>query len=94
MVHRIEVFKGTCNLFNKVVGIVTLGKCVSCKIDVINVNSEDMEAKKKMQMYAITAVPSIAVDGRTKVVGIPQFPWFCGDDFYTFLEEKYPLNKK
>lgn len=92
MAHHIEVFTGGCNICKKVVDIVMLGKCAGCKMDIIDVDSQ--HAKKKMQLYAITAVPSIVIDGRIKVVGIPQFPWFCGDDFYSFLEERYPLNKQ
>lgn len=74
MAHHIEVFTGSCNLCNKVIGVVTLGKCASCRMDVIDANSQDEETKKKMQMYAITAVPSIVIDGRIKVVGTSQFP--------------------
>jgi hypothetical protein len=45
----------------------------------------------KRKLYKITAVPTIVVDGRIKVVGVPDFPWFCGDDFYRFLEKNFPL---
>lgn len=93
MAHNIEVFVGGCHICRKVVDMVTLGKCTGCKMDVISVDSQNGPDREKMQLYAITAVPSIVVDGRIKVVGIPQFPWFCGDDFYRFLEEKYPLSK-
>jgi hypothetical protein len=58
-------------------------------MEVLDVGSEgSAEAAKQ---YGITAVPSIVIDGRIKVVGKPTFAWFCGDDFYKMLERKYPL---
>jgi hypothetical protein len=51
----------------------------------------DEEVKIKRKFYKITAVPTIVVDGRIKVVGVPDFPLFCGDDFYRFLEKNFPL---
>jgi len=45
-----------------------------------------------VKRYNITAVPSIVIDGKIKVVGVPTFPWFCGDEFYGMLERKYPLS--
>jgi glutaredoxin len=58
---------------------------------VFDVDSGDEEVKMKRKFYKITAVPTIVVDGRIKVVGVPDFPWFCGDDFYRFLEKNFPL---
>jgi hypothetical protein len=28
-----------------------------------------------------------------KVVGIPDFPWICGDDLYKKLKNEYPLKR-
>jgi glutaredoxin len=58
---------------------------------VFNIDSGDEEVKMKRKLYKITAVPTIVVDGKIKVVGVPDFPWFCGDDFYRFLEKNFPL---
>jgi glutaredoxin len=58
---------------------------------VFDVDSGDEEVKMKRKLYKITAVPTIVVDGRIKVVDVPDFPWFCGDDFYRFLEKNFPL---
>lgn len=88
MSHKIEIFSGGCSLCRKVVDIVTIGKCAECQMDIINV--EDQKDRRVAE-YGITSVPSIVIDGRIKVVGIPNFPWFCGDEFYKTLEEKYPL---
>jgi glutaredoxin len=91
MPHLIEVFTGGCSLCRKVVNIVTVGKCRDCIMLVFDVDSGDEEVKMKRKLYKITAVPTIVVDGRIKVVGVPDFPWFCGDDFYRFLEKNFPL---
>jgi glutaredoxin len=58
---------------------------------VFDIDSGDEEVKMKRKLYKITAVPTIVVDGRIKVVGVPDFPWFCGNDFYRFLEKNFPL---
>jgi glutaredoxin len=91
MPHLIEVFTGGCSLCRKLVNIVTVGKCRDCIMRVFDVDSGNEEVKMKRKLYKITAVPTIVVDGRIKVVGVPDFPWFCGDDFYRFLEKNFPL---
>ena len=48
----------------------------------------------KMNDYGIKAVPTTIIDGRIKIVGIPDFPWICGDDLYRKLEREYPLKKE
>lgn len=69
--------------------MVEVGKCKDCKMEVVNVAHRNNYGL--MKRYNITCVPSIVIDGRIKVVGVPQFPWFCGDEFYKMLETKYPL---
>ena len=91
MSHIIEVFAGGCSLCRKVIDIVTVGKCNDCTLRVLDVDSGDEEVKLKSRLYKITAVPTIVIDGRIKVVGVPDFPWFCGDEFYRFLEKNFPL---
>lgn len=49
------------------------------------------DLKLKMKEYGIKAVPTIIIDGSIKVVGIPEFPWICGDDLYIKLKKDYPL---
>jgi hypothetical protein len=34
---------------------------------------------------------SIVIDGEIKVVDSPYFPWICGDDLYTKLEQDYHM---
>jgi len=52
------------------------------------------EIKVKMRDYGVKAVPTIVIDGNIEVVGIPHFPWICGDDLYKKLKNDYPLKKR
>lgn len=63
-------------------------------MEIVDVEDRSNEVEKKLKGYDIDAVPSVVVDGKIKVVGIRMFPWFCGDEFYRFLETEYPLLKK
>jgi hypothetical protein len=49
--------------------------------------SEDLEVK--MIDYGVNAVPTTIIDGKIKVVSIPDFPWVCGDDLYGRLKNDY-----
>jgi protein-disulfide isomerase len=49
------------------------------------------EIKVKMKEYGVKAVPTTVIDGKIKVVGIPDFPWISGDDLYKRLMREYPL---
>ena len=49
------------------------------------------EIKTKMRGYEIKAVPTTIIDGKIKVVGIPDFPWICGEGLYEKLEKEYQL---
>jgi hypothetical protein len=51
------------------------------------------EVKRKMKVYSITSVPTTIIDGSIKVVGIPDFPWICGEDLYLKLKREYPLKR-
>jgi hypothetical protein len=83
------VFSGGCELCKETVDIVEVGKCKDCKMEVVDVKAP--ENADLIRHFRISAVPSIVIDGRIKVVGKPSFPWFCGDEFYRMLESKYPL---
>jgi hypothetical protein len=90
--HIIEIFSGGCDICRRVVDIVTVGKCKDCVLRILEVNSGDGDVQRKRRLYNITAVPTIVIDSKIKVVGIPGFPWFCGDEFYRFLEKNFPLH--
>jgi hypothetical protein len=52
------------------------------------------ELKLKMKEYGIKAVPTTTMDENIKVVGIPDFPWICGDELYRKLKRDYGINNK
>jgi hypothetical protein len=45
------------------------------------------ELKIKMRDYGVKA--ATIIDGNIRVVGIPDFPWVCGDDLYIRLKEQH-----
>jgi Thioredoxin domain len=49
------------------------------------------EINVRMNDYGVKAVPTTIIDGKIKIVGIPEFPWICGDDLYNKLKKEYPL---
>ena len=54
-------------------------------------NNMTEEIKVKMRDYGIKAVSTTVIDGNIKVVGIPDFPWICGEDLYTTLKRDYSI---
>ena len=89
MPHRIKIFSGGCKFCIDTAEIVEVGKCKDCKMEVLDVASK--ANSQLVRRYGITAVPSVVIDGKIKIVGVPTFPWFCGDRFYGMLQSKYPL---
>jgi hypothetical protein len=51
------------------------------------------EVRIKMRDYGVKAVPTAVIDGEIKIVGIPDFPWTCGEDLYGKLKKDYPLER-
>jgi glutaredoxin 3 len=91
--HTIEIFSAGCPLCKHIIDDIQIGKCQGCHQTVYDVNEMTDEIKRKMKDYGITSVPTTIIDGNIKVVGIPDFPWICGDDLYLKLKRKYPLSK-
>ena len=89
--HRIEIFSADCPLCKHVIDTITVGKCADCNLTVHNTNTMDERLKQIMKQYGVTSVPTVVIDGSIKVVGIPDFPWICGDELYRFLKDKYTL---
>jgi len=92
--HTIEIFSSNCPLCKHVTDVIEIGRCQGCKQIVYDINNMSNDIKTKMNDYGIKAVPTTIIDGRIKIVGIPDFPWICGDDLYRKLEREYPLNKE
>lgn len=52
-----------------------------------------VEIKQRMKNYDVRAVPTTIIDGEIKVVGIPEFPWICGEDLYKKLKAEYSMHR-
>lgn len=89
--HRIEVFAGGCHICDSVVAMIEVGKCASCELIVHDLTDQPSKHEARVRRYGIRAVPTVVIDGKIKVEGKPDFPWICGDDFYAWLERRYPL---
>jgi glutaredoxin 3 len=90
--HTIEIFSANCPLCKHVIDNIEIGKCEGCNQTVYNVNIITDKIKSKIRDYGIKAVPSIIIDGKIKLVGIPDFPWICSEDLYDKLKKECPLN--
>jgi hypothetical protein len=69
------------------------GRCEGCKQIVYDVNNMTEHIKTKMKNYDIKAVPTTIIDGKIRIVGIPDFPWICGEELFKKLKHDYPVNK-
>ncbi len=91
--HTIEIFSANCPLCKHVIDTIEIGKCEGCGLTVHDVNNMTEEIKVKMKEYGVKSVPTTVIDGSSKVVGIPDFPWICGEDLYKKLRREYPLKQ-
>ena len=89
--HKIEIFSADCPLCKHVIDTVSVGKCADCNMIIHDTNKMDDKLKQVMKQYGVSSVPTVVIDGSIKVVGIPDFPWICGDDLYKFLKQRYKL---
>jgi hypothetical protein len=86
--HIIEIFSANCPLCKHITDDIQIGKCEGCNQIVYDINNM---TEVKMRDYGIKAVPTTIIDGNIKVVGIPDFPWICGEDLYTKLKRDYSI---
>jgi len=89
--HKIEIFSADCPLYKHVIDTVSVGKCADCNMIIHDTNKMDDKLNQVMKHYGVSSVPTVVIDGSIKVVGIPDFPWICGDDLYKFLKQRYKL---
>jgi hypothetical protein len=75
-----------------VIDNIEIGRCEGCNQIAYNVNIMTDKIKSKIRDYGVKAVPSIIIDGKIRVVGIPYIPWICSEDLYDKLKKEYPLN--
>lgn len=91
--HTIEIFSAGCPLCKHIADDIQIGKCQGCRQIVYDVKDINDELKRKMKEYHVTSVPTTIIDGNIRVVGIPDFPWICGEDLYLKLKKDHPLHK-
>ena len=89
--HTIQIFSANCPLCKLITDEIEIGKCKGCSQIIYDVNNMTDEVKLKIKEYDVKAVPTTIIDEEIKIVGIPDFPWICGDDLYKKLKSKYPL---
>jgi hypothetical protein len=89
--YTIEIFSANCPLCKHITDSIEIGKCEGCNQIVYDVNNMTEEIKQKMKVFDVKAVPTTIIDGKIKVVGIPDFPWICSEDLYGKLKKDYPL---
>ena len=53
----------------------------------------DEDVKTKMKKYGVKAVPITIIDGNIRIIGIPDFPWICGEDLFQKLKRDYSFSK-
>jgi hypothetical protein len=89
--HIIEIFSANCPLCNYIIDDIQIGKCEGCNQTVYDINNITDDIKIKVRDYGVKSVPTTIIDGKIKIVGIPDFPWICSEDLYKRLEKDYPL---
>jgi hypothetical protein len=89
--HTIEIFSANYSPCRQITDDIEIGKCEGCSQTVYDINNMIEWIKVKMKDYDVNAVPTTIIDGKIKIVGIPDFPWICGEDLYRKLKQEYLL---
>ena len=72
MKHVFEVFSGGCELCKNTIKILKNNISTDNELIEYNLHAPIKEdVKEKIKMYEIVAVPSIIIDGKHKIVGVP-----------------------
>jgi hypothetical protein len=85
--HTFEIFSANCPLCKN----IEIRKHEGCSQTTYDVNSMTEEIREKMEKYGIKAVPTTVIDGKYKIIGIPEFPLVCGEDLFKKLQKEYSL---
>lgn len=75
----------------RTINIIEAGKCYGCKLIVYDLSNVNEEIIKKIREYKINSVPTIIIDGKIKIIGLPNFAWICDGEFYNYLEKNFSL---
>lgn len=85
--HTFEIFSANCPLCKN----IEIRKHEGCAQRLYDVNNMTREVEEKMKKYGIKAVPTTVIDGKYKVVGIPDFPIVCGEALFEKLQKEYSI---
>jgi hypothetical protein len=88
--YAIEIFSANCLLCKHITYDIQIGKCQGCNQIVYDVDYMTEEVKQKMKTD-VKAVSTTIIDGKIKVVGVPDFPWICSEDLYKKQKREYSL---
>ena len=62
MNRKIEVFSAGCSICEEQIQLIKDASCLSCEIEVLNLNSDDV-ALAKSRKYRIKSLPAVAING-------------------------------
>ncbi|MHA2028323.1 MAG: thioredoxin family protein [Candidatus Kariarchaeaceae archaeon] len=88
---HIKIFSDDCTDCLEHIDNVSVGKCAGCLLEIFPFESEVKSVREQIDKYIIIQHPTTIIDDEIKVVGMPQFYWQCGDEFYSKLKHDYPL---
>jgi hypothetical protein len=91
--HTIEIFSANCPLYKHIIDDIEIGRCEGCKQIVYDINNMTEDLRIKMKKYGVKAIPTTIIDGNIRIVGVPDFPWICGEDLFQKLKHDYTFDK-
>jgi len=69
--------------------MIAVGRCAECKLDVYEIRESYQQLLTKINDYKIKAVPTIVIDGKIKIEGLPEFNFICSKELYEWLEKEF-----
>jgi len=87
--HKIELFSGNCPLCRKVEDMLLVGKCAGCNLQIYDLSKDYERVLPKLNQYRVKAVPTVVIDGRIKIEGLPEFTFICSEELYSWLEREF-----
>jgi len=87
--NLLELFVGGCPLCSRARELYILGKCAGCRLVIRDLTRPKEEDLAKAKEYRIRAVPTLVINGRIRVTGVPEGPFLCSPETYRELERLY-----
>lgn len=70
-----------------------MGKCAKCVMEVHDLNSGSAKVRLRAGQFNIKAAPSIIIDEKIKIEGVPGFGFMCSEPFYQWLEANFSMDR-